>query len=50
MQNARQQYLQAQNDLKVLKSQVSTFTENLRVLYIKGNDANTKVAHAKENL
>ena len=38
------------SDLVFLKSQVSTFEEKLRQLYIIGNDANTKVINAKENL
>lgn len=40
----------AQDDLGFLKVQIVTIEETLRQTYIKGNDANTLVAHAKQNV
>lgn len=40
----------AQADLEFLNVQIVEANESLRVVYTSGNDANTVVAHAKENL
>ena len=40
----------AERDLAYLKTQVGYVEEELRQAYIQGNDFNTLVAHAKENL
>lgn len=40
----------AEKDLAYLKTQVGYVEEELRQAYIQGNDFNTLVAHAKENL
>jgi hypothetical protein len=37
----------AEKDLAYLKTQIAISEENLRQAYIKGNDANTHVAHSK---
>lgn len=40
----------AQEDLQFLKVQIVRVEEELRQAYLMGNDANTKVAHAKQNV
>lgn len=40
----------AEDDLVYLRSQITVAEENLRQAYINGNDANTAVQHARENL
>lgn len=50
LENLRVQLRGAEEDLAFLKSQIVICEENLRQAYIKGNDANTLVAHAKQNL
>lgn len=40
----------AEDDLAYLKTQIAIAEETLRQAYTKGNDANTKVAHGKDNL
>ena len=37
-------------DLEFLTKQIIVAKEDLRILYVKGNDANTVVAHARQNL
>ena len=46
----RAQLRGAEEDLAFLKSQILICEENLRQCYIRGNDANTLVAHARQNL
>lgn len=50
LENLRVQLRGAEEDLAFLKSQIVIVEENLRQAYIRGNDANTLVAHAKQNL
>ncbi len=50
LENFRVQLRGAEEDLAFLKTQIVVCEENLRQAYIKGNDANTLVAHAKQNL
>lgn len=40
----------AQTDLEFLRVQIVEANESLRIVYTSGNEANTVVAHAKENL
>ena len=50
LENLRVQLRGAEEDLAFLKTQIVICEENLRIAYQKGNDANTAVAHAKQNL
>ena len=40
----------ARDDIGYLRKEIGAAEEDLRQAYIKGNDANTKVAHARENV
>ena len=40
----------AEEDLDFLKIQIMRTEEELRLAYTRGNDANTLVAHSKQNL
>ena len=48
--NLKAQLEAAEGDLAFLKTQTLKIEESLRLAYVSGNDANTVVAHAKENL
>ena len=50
LSNLRAQLRGADEDLAFLKAQILICEENLRQAYIMGNDANTLVAHARQNL
>ena len=50
LENAKAQLKGAQEDLLFLRAQIIKAEETLRETYIAGNDANTLVAHAKQNL
>ena len=50
LENAKTQLKGAEADLVFLRAQILKAEETLRQAYIKGNNANTHVAHAKQNL
>ena len=50
LENLKTQIAGAESDLQFLKAQIVKIEEELRQAYVRGNDANTLVAHAKENM
>ena len=50
IEDAKVKLQAAKDDLAYLRKEIGGAEENLRQGYIKGNDANTKVAHARENV
>ena len=50
IEDAKVKLKAARDDLGYLRKEISAAEEELRQAYIKGNDANTKVAHARENV
>ena len=50
MEDLKDKLKKAEDDLVFLRDQLRISQEDLRRVYILGNEANTKVIHAKENL
>jgi len=46
----RAKLAQAQDDLVFIRTQKTTSDDNLRAVYQRGNDANNRVAFARQNL
>lgn len=50
LENARVQLKGAEEDILFLRAQMLRVEEDLRQAYIRGNEANTHVSHARQNL